>query len=76
MQTNLKTEIKRSPNVYITEEQIRVIKAKELLTLKEAAFLLNITPLTLRRWVLAGKIVSEKIGKKHAFSRVGLNKIP
>src|SRR5665647_49827 len=67
---DLKTEIKRKPKAFITEEEIKVIQAKQNLTLKEAAILLNITPLTLRRWVLTGKIRSEKIGKKHMFDRM------
>ena len=46
------------------EDQIRSIQAKENLTLKEAAFYLNISPLTLRRWILGGKVRSNKIGKK------------
>jgi excisionase family DNA binding protein len=53
-----------------------MIQSKEWLTLKEAAVLLNVSPLTLRRWVLAGKVKSKKVGKKHAFRRVDLTKIP
>ena len=45
----LETEIKRKPHAFITEEQVRAIQAKEWLTLKEAALLLNLSPLTLRR---------------------------
>jgi excisionase family DNA binding protein len=63
-QTNLKTEIKRKPKNFITEEEIKVIQAKENLTLIEAAILLNVTPLTLRRWTLAGKMNAKKVGKK------------
>jgi excisionase family DNA binding protein len=64
-----KEEIKRKPKLLITEDEIRVIQAKEYLTLKEAALLLNVSPLTLRRWVLAGKVSSSKVGKKHVFER-------
>jgi hypothetical protein len=32
--------------MFITEEQIRLIQAKEFLDLKEAALLLNVSPLT------------------------------
>jgi excisionase family DNA binding protein len=46
------------------------------LTLVEAALLLNVSPLTLRRWVLAGKVNSKKVGRKHMFRRVELMKIP
>ena len=67
--------VKRRPDVFIKEEQIRAIQAKERRTLKEAAILLNVTPLTLRRSVLGGKVRSEKAGKKHAFLRKDLMKI-
>jgi excisionase family DNA binding protein len=53
----------------ITEDQIKVIQAKEYLTLKEAAILLNVSPLTLRRWTLLGKVKSNKVGKKHLFNK-------
>ena len=48
-QAELITEIKRKPKNFITEEEIKVINAKRYLILKEAAFLLNVSPLTLRR---------------------------
>ena len=70
------TEVKRKPQAYITVEEVRVIQAKEWLTLKEAALLLNVSPLTLRRWALDGKVISKKVGKKHAFRKVDLIKIP
>jgi len=66
-QADLKTQIKRMPKAFITEEQIRVINAKRYLTLKEAAVLLNVSPPTLRRWTLAGKMNSQKVGKKWIF---------
>lgn len=68
-QAELKTEIKRKPLNFIAEEEIKVIQAKQNLTLVEAAILLNITPLTLRRWTLDGKIKASKIGKKWMFDR-------
>lgn len=71
----LETEIKQKPEAYIMEEQVRVIQAKEWLTLKEAALLLNVSPLTLRRWTLAGKVRSEKIGRKHMFERKQLDQL-
>src|SRR5665647_924420 len=71
-QAELKTEIKRKPKAFITEEEIKVIQAKQNLTLKEAAILLNITPLTLRRWTLDGKVNSQKVGKKHLYMRENL----
>ena len=71
-QAELKTAVKSKPEAYIKEEEIKVIQAKERLTLKEAALLLNVTRLTLRRWVLEGKKTSEKIGKKHIFEKNSL----
>jgi excisionase family DNA binding protein len=68
--------VKRKPKTFISEDQVRAIQAKEWLTLIEAALLLNVSPLTLRRWTLAGKVKSEKVGKKHAFRRRDLMKIP
>lgn len=64
-----KEEIKRKPKLLIPEEEISVIQAKEYLTLKETAMLLNRTPLTRRRWVFAGKVRSRKVGKKHMFQK-------
>ena len=68
-QAELKTEIKRQPKDFITEDELKVIQAKQYLTLKEAAVLLNISPLTLRRWTLDGKIKANKVGKKWMFER-------
>jgi excisionase family DNA binding protein len=70
------TMVKRKPQAFVTEEQVKAIQAKEWLTLKEAALLLNVSPLTLRRWTLAGKVRSTKVGKKHTFRRKELMKIP
>jgi excisionase family DNA binding protein len=69
------TMVKRKPLAFVSEEQVKAIQAKEWLTLKEAALLLNLSPLTLRRWTLAGKIESRKVGKKHAFRMRDLKKI-
>ena len=68
-QAELKTEIKRQPKAFITEDELKVIQAKQNLTLKEAAVLLNISPLTLRRWTLDGKMSASKVGKKWMFER-------
>jgi excisionase family DNA binding protein len=65
----IKKKVKRKPKVFITEEEMKVIQVKEYLTLKEAALLLNVSPLTLRRRVFAGKVSSMKVGKKHVFER-------
>jgi excisionase family DNA binding protein len=68
----LKNEIKQKPKAYITENDIKLINAKAILTLKEAAILLNISELTMRRWVLSGKVMSQKAGKKHLILRTSL----
>jgi len=65
----VETMIKRKPEAFITEERLRVINAKQFLTLKEAALLLNVSPLTLRRWTLSRKIASRKVGRKHLYDR-------
>jgi excisionase family DNA binding protein len=71
-QAELKEEIKQKPKLLITEEKMRLIQVKEHLTLKEAALLLNVSPLTLWRWVFAGKVNSAKVGKKHMLMRASL----
>jgi excisionase family DNA binding protein len=52
-----------------------VIQAKEFLSLKEAALLLNVSPLTLRRSVLGGKMKSKKMGRKHLFKKEWVGKL-
>jgi len=74
-QVDVETVVKREAKAFITEEQVRAVQAKEWLTLKEAALLLNVSPLTLRRWTLAGKVKSKKVGKKHAFKKADLGRI-
>ena len=74
--TDVVTVVKREPKAFITEGEIKAVQAKEWLTLVEAALLLNVSTLTLRRWTLAGKVKSKKVGRKHAFRRVELMKIP
>ena len=40
----LETEVKSKPEAFVTEGQVKAIQAKEWLTLKEAALLLNVSP--------------------------------
>jgi len=68
-EVELQTAIKKTPKSFVTEEEIRIINVKELLTLNEAALLLNTTSLTLRRWTLCGKMPATKIGKKWVYKR-------
>jgi excisionase family DNA binding protein len=66
--------VKREAKSFITEDEVKVIQAKEWLTLRDAALLVNVSPLTLRRWTLAGKVESEKVGRKHLFRKAELMK--
>jgi excisionase family DNA binding protein len=45
------------------------LSKKELLTIAEACLLLNITSVTLRRWIKEGVIKTNRIGKKHIITR-------
>jgi excisionase family DNA binding protein len=71
----LKEEVKKRPDTFLDETELRALQVKEYLTLKEAAILLNISQLTLRRKVLSGKASSRKIGKKHIFERASLSSL-
>jgi excisionase family DNA binding protein len=71
-QAELETEIKRRPLAYLKKEDLETIQSKQILTLKKAAILLNISPLTLRRWILAEKMKSHKAGKKHILAKSDL----
>jgi excisionase family DNA binding protein len=51
------------------------IRNKELLTIKETSAFLNITHVTLRRWLKEGVIHSSRIGKKHLIKRSHLNQL-
>jgi excisionase family DNA binding protein len=71
-QAEVKEEIKQKPKAFVTEEEVKAMQAKEYLTLKEAALLLNVSPLTLRRWIFARKVTSIKVGKKHELKKTSL----
>jgi len=51
------------------------IQNKELLTIKETCAFLNITHVTLRRWIKEGVIKSSRVGKKHLIKRSHLNSL-
>ena len=74
----IKTKFTQRPDLFIEENQMRAIQVKENLTLKEAAILLNISALTLRRWILSGKVKSDKVGRKHLILKSTLlsNNVP
>ena len=63
------TKSKKMLSAAIVEEEHKLINAKQYLTLKEAALLLNVTPLTLRRWALAKEIPGFKALKKWIFDK-------
>ena len=73
-QVELETAFKKTTKGFITEEQIKVLNDKQYLTLKEAALLLNISALTLRRWTLGGKMQASKMGKKWVYEKHTLSK--
>lgn len=52
-----------------------ILKDKELLTIKDACILLNITHVTLRRWIKSKIITTTRIGKKHIIHRSHLDGI-
>jgi DNA-binding transcriptional regulator YiaG len=58
---------KRGSDAFKPIDDIQAVQLREVLDLKQAAAYLHISPLTLRRWVLSGKVTSQKIGKKHMF---------
>jgi hypothetical protein len=68
----LQTAIAKKPKDYVAEERMKAINAKELLTLQEAALFMSISDLTMRRWILTGKVVSRKAGKKHLILKADL----
>lgn len=51
------------------------IQTKELLTINEACALLNITHVTLRRWLKENVITSSRIGKKHLIKHSEINQL-
>ena len=65
----VETKSKKMLSAAMVEDEYKIINAKQYLTLIEAALLLNITPLTLRRWTLAKQVPASKIGKKWMFDK-------
>lgn len=65
----VETKSKKILSVAIVEDEFKIINAKQYLTLIEAALLLNVSPLTLRRWTLAKQITGSKFGKKWIFDK-------
>jgi len=51
------------------------ISKKEFLTINEACLLLNITSVTLRRWIKSGIVPTQRIGKKHIIKRKEIDRL-
>jgi excisionase family DNA binding protein len=51
------------------------LKDKELLTIKETCQLLDITDVTLRRWIKVERIITSLLGKKHLIRRSHINEL-
>ena len=64
------TEIKLNTGVDYT-----TLETKEMLTINEACLILNITQVTLRRWIKDSIVTSSRIGKKHLIRRSHLNQL-
>lgn len=66
----LKKEIVQTPKAFLIENRLKVMNVKQYITLRQAAFMLKLlSPLTLRRWTLCGKMPANKIGKKWVYKR-------
>lgn len=52
-----------------TKVDFPALANKQFLTLNEASALLNVTPVTFRRWIKEGMISTQRIGKKHIIKR-------
>ena len=48
---------------------------KPFLTINESSALLNVTPVTLRRWIKEGMIQTQRIGKKHIIRRTDIDSV-
>jgi len=67
-----KITIKPNQKSAITYKEL---KDKELLTINETCTLLNITHVTLRRWIKSKRIISSRLGKKHLISRIYIDNL-
>jgi excisionase family DNA binding protein len=58
-----------------TKVKFPELEGKQLLTITEASAFLNITHVTLRRWIKERRIISSRIGKKHLIKRSHLEQL-
>lgn len=63
------------PKLKTAKTDYSVLSQKELLTVNEACQLLNITSVTLRRWIKDGIIKTHRLGKKHIIKRLEIDKM-
>lgn len=56
-----------------TKVKLPELDGKQLLTITEASAFLNITHVTLRRWIKEKRVLSSRIGKKHLIKREHLD---
>lgn len=56
-----------------TKVNLPELEGKQLLTITEASAFLNITHVTLRRWIKEKRILSARIGMKHLIKREHLD---
>ncbi|MBN8862600.1 MAG: helix-turn-helix domain-containing protein [Sphingobacteriales bacterium] len=49
------------------------LSGKPFLTINESSALLNVSPVTLRRWIKEGMIPTQQIGKKHIIKRADID---
>lgn len=56
-------------------ENFPMLTGKELLTITETSALLNITHVTLRRWIKEKRILTSRIGKKHLIKRSHIDEL-
>jgi excisionase family DNA binding protein len=72
-----KVEIAKVEAEYMGKMRTRVkfpeVEGKPLLTITEASAFLNITHVTLRRWIKERRIISSRIAKKHLIKRSHLD---
>lgn len=72
-----KLEIAEMEATYLGKIRTKVkfpdLEGKQLLTITEASAYLNITHVTLRRWIKEKRIQSSRIGKKHLIKKQHLD---
>lgn len=63
------------PKLQINTLDYSVLGMKEFLTIGEACMLLNISSVTIRRWIKDSTIKTSRIGKKHIIKRQEINQL-